>query len=92
MTTFRKSFERRVGPLVVLAGNLPKAVPFLVVGALLVAGLLVQGVVGAVLLLVLAALLGALLVLSWPALQPNARLLRAAVVGVVVVRAVSFLL
>ena len=81
-----------MGPLVVLVGNLPKAVPFLVVGGLLVAGLLVQGVVGGVLVLVLTALMGALLFLSWPALDPGARLLRAAVVALVGVRAFSFLL
>jgi hypothetical protein len=92
VTTFRRSFEQRVGPLVVLTSRLPKALPFLVVAGLLVAGLLVQGVVGGVLLLVLAALLGSLLYLSWPALEQGPRLLRTAVVGIVVVRAVSFLL
>ena len=75
-----------------MVGNLPRAVPFLAVGGVLVAGLLVQGVVGAVLLLVLAAGLGSLLLLSWPALQPQSRGLRAIVVGAVVVRALSFLL
>ena len=74
-----------------LLGRLPKAVPFLVVAGLLVGGLLTQGVVGAVLLLVLAALLGTLLALAWPALQPGPRALRLAVVAVVVVRALSFL-
>ena len=92
MTTFRRSFEQRVGPLVVLVSRLPKAVPFLLVAGLLVAGLLVQGVVGGLLLLVLGGLLGALLYLSWPALEQGPRLLRTAVVGIVVVRAVSFLL
>lgn len=75
----------------VLVGNLPRAVPFLLVAGLLVAGLLVQGVVGGVLLLVLTALLGSLLYLSWPALDPGARLLRTAVVAIVAVRAASFL-
>ena len=74
-----------------LAGRLHKAVPFLLVAALLVAGLLVEGVVGGLLLLVLAALLGSLLYLSWPALEPGPRLLRLAVVVLVAVRAVSFL-
>jgi hypothetical protein len=77
--------------VLVLVGNLPKAVPFLVVAGLLVAGLLVQGLVGGVLLLVLTALLGSLLYLSWPALEPAPRLLRTAVVAVVAVRAASFL-
>jgi hypothetical protein len=89
--TFRRSFERRVGPLVVLAGRLPRALPFLVVAALLIGGLLVQGVTGAVLLLLLAAALGSLLYLSWPALQSGPRLVRLAVVVLVAVRAASFL-
>ena len=70
---------------------MPRAVPFLVVAGLLVGGLLAQGVVGCVLLFLLAALLGSLLVLAWPALQPVPRLLRLAVLAVVVVRALSFL-
>lgn len=89
--TIRRDFERRVGPLVVLVARLPKWVPFLVVGVLLVGGLLTQGVLGAVLLLVLAALLTALLVLSWPALQPAPRTLRTLVLALLLVRAVSFL-
>jgi len=79
-----------MGPLVVLFAKLPRAVPFLLVAVLLVAGLLVKGAVGGVLLLVLAALLGSLLLLSWPALQPGPRLLRLGVVLLVAVRAVSF--
>lgn len=77
--------------MVLLAG-MPRAVPFLVVAALLVGGLLVQGVVGGVLLLVLAALLALLLALAWPVLHAGPRALRLAVVAVVVVRALSFLL
>ena len=80
-----------MGPLVVLLGRMPRAIPFLVVAGLLVGGLLAQGVVGCVLLLLLGALLGSLLVLAWPALQPGPRLLRLAVVAVVVVRGLSFL-
>lgn len=90
MTSFRRSFERRIGPLIVLASRLPRAVPFLVVAALLIGGLLAQGAVGGVLLLVLAALLGALLYLSWPALQPGPQLLRLAVVALCAGRAVTF--
>ena len=84
MTVSRRSFEQRVG-------RLPKVVPFLVVAGLLVGGLLAKGAVGAVLLLVLAALLGTLLALAWPALHPGPRALRVAVVLVVVVRALSFI-
>ena len=92
MADARRAIERRLGPFVVLAGRLPKAVPFVVVVALLVGGLLAGGAIGAVLLLVLAAILALLLVLGWPALQPAPRLLRLAVVAVVVVRAVALVL
>ena len=92
MAITRRSFERRIGPLVVLLSGLPRAVPFLVVAVLLVVGLLVQGVVGGVLLLVLAALLATLVALSWPLLQPGPRLLRVAVVALVAVRGLTFLL
>jgi hypothetical protein len=87
----RRRVELRAGPLVVLLARLPRAVPFVVVAALLVGGLLAQGVVGAVLLLVLALLLGTLLLLSWPALQTPPRLLRSVVVAALVVRAATFL-
>ncbi|HUR50514.1 MAG TPA: DUF6703 family protein [Mycobacteriales bacterium] len=92
MTSPRRSFEQRVGPLVVLLARMPKAVPFLLVAGLLVVGLLVQGVLGGVLLLVLALLLGSLLALSWPALHPQPRAIRTAVVALVAARAVTFLL
>ena len=91
MTTFRRRVELQAGPLVILLSRLPRAVPFLVVAGLLVGGLLAGGAVGAALLLILAALLGTLLFLSWPALQPAARVLRSAVVALIVVRAVVFL-
>jgi hypothetical protein len=92
MTTFRRRVEQQAGPLVILLARLPRIVPFLLVAGLLVAGLLAKGAVGALLLLVLAALLGLLLLLSWPALNAQARVLRLAVVALVVVWALSFLL
>ena len=91
-TPFRRRVELQAGPLVVLLARLPKAVPFVLVLGLLIAGLLAQGTVGAVLLLVLAALMALLLFLAWPALQPAPRLFRLLIVAAVVARAVSFLL
>lgn len=95
MTSSRLPWRRRVeltaGPLVVLMARLPRVVPFLLVLALVIGGLLTQGVVGAVLLGVLALLLAVLLLLAWPRLDPAARLLRVAVIALLVVRAVSFL-
>ena len=87
----RRRVELAAGPLVVLLARLPRIVPFLVVLVLLVAGLLVGSVVGGLLLLVLAALLAVLLVLGWPALEPSARVLRCAVLALLVARALAFL-
>lgn len=91
MTSLRRRVELKAGPLVVLLHRLPRAVPFLLVAALLLAGLGLKGVVGAVLLLVLAALLGLLLLLSWPVLQPSARVIRLATVALVVGAAANYL-
>ena len=91
MAGFRRSFEQRIGPFVVLVSGMPKVVPFLLIAVLLVGGLLAQGAVGGVMLLVLATLLGCLLVLAWPALLPGPRRLRLGVVLVVAVRGVLFL-
>jgi len=91
VTSFRRRVELKAGPLVVLLHRMPRVVPFLLVAALLLAGLGLKGVAGGVLLLVLAALLGLLLVLSWPALQPPARLLRVATVALVVGAALNYL-
>lgn len=92
MTPFRRRIELQAGPLVILLARLPRAVPFLLVIGLLLSGLLVQGVLGGVLLLVLAAVLGVLLLLSWPALDPRGRTVRSLVVALVVGRGVLFLL
>jgi hypothetical protein len=87
----RRTIELALGPLVVLLAQLPRAVPFLVVGGLLIGGLVAQGVLGAVLLGVLALLMAILLFLAWPALPSQARVLRLAVLLLVLVRAVSVL-
>ena len=91
MSTLRRTVELKAGPLVVLLARLPRVVPFLIIAALLIAGLGFQGIAGAVLLAVLALLMATLLFLSWPALQPQARVLRMAVVLLVAVRAVLVL-
>ncbi len=92
MSDFRRQIEKQVGPLVVLLARLPRIVPFLVVFGLLIGGLLLQGVAGAIVLFVLADLLAVLLFLAWPALPSPARTIRTAVVGIVLIRAASFLI
>jgi hypothetical protein len=88
----RQAVERRsAAPLVFLHG-LPRWVPPLVVAALLIAGLAVHNVFGAVALLALAAMLAWLSAVSWPRLSPSGRLTRVGAVAVVVVVAVVQLL
>ncbi len=90
--TPRRWIEQHAGPLLVLLARLPRVVPFLVVLALLVTGLLVGGPVGGLLLLVLTSLLAVLVVLAWPALPPQGRVVRVAVTALLGARALSFFL
>jgi hypothetical protein len=88
----RQSVERRsAAPLVFLYG-LPRWVAPLAVVALLIAGLAVPGVIGAVALLALAAVLGWLGALSWPRLSAAGRVTRAGAVAVVAAVAIAQLL
>ncbi len=91
MPSLRRRIELRAGPLLVLLARLPRVVPFLLVFALLLGGLLLGGVAGGVLLLVLAVLLALLVVVAWPALPPQGRVVRVAVTALVTVRAAAFL-
>ena len=84
MSSFRRSVERKAGPVIVLLARAPRWVPFAVVLGLVVGGLLLTGPVGAVLLVLLLALLGLQLFFAWPVLLPPQRLLRAAVLGLLV--------
>lgn len=61
----------------------PRWVPFLLVLGLLLAGLAIHGAIGIAALLVLAALLGWLLYLSWPVLDRTRRIVRLGVLGAV---------
>ena len=91
MTTPRRQLEVKLGPVIVLLARLPRIVPFLVVLGLLLGGLLLQGIAGAVLLMLLAGLLGLLVYLAWPALPAQSRVIRLIVVLVFVGKAISFL-
>ena len=87
--TARRTLELRSGPLLVLLGRAPKAVPFLLVAALLVGGLSLHSAVGGLLLLVLAAFAGWVTYLAWPVLRPPARALRVLVLLLLVGAAVA---
>lgn len=91
MTSFRRRVELKAGPAVVLLHRLPRIVPFAITALLLLGGLGLRGTGGAVLLLLLATVLGTLLLLSWPALQPQARVLRVATLALLVGAAVNYL-
>jgi hypothetical protein len=91
-TPFRRRVELKAGPLVVLLAKLPRVVPFLLVLGLLVAGLLIGGGAGAILLGALALLLAVLLFLAWPALEPQGRMIRLLVIAVVIARGITLAL
>jgi len=76
------------GPL----SRVPPLVVFVVVTAVFVAGVLVRGVPGALLLGLLAAGVAVLLAVTWPALAPGQRFGRVLVLGVLVAIAVSVVL
>lgn len=75
------------GPL----SRVPAPAAFLVVLAVFVLGVWLQGTVGALLLCLLALGVAALLATTWPLLTPSARVLRLLVLGVLVLITVSVL-
>jgi len=77
--------ELRSATALLYIRSLPRSVPPLVVVALLVGGVLASGPVATVCLLAVMALFGWLLFLSWPALAPQARLVRVAVLALMAV-------
>lgn len=87
----RAAVERASHPLLVRIAALPRAVPFVVLLALLVVGVFVGGVLGVVCTALVAVFVAWLMYLSWPRLSGVERLGRAAVlllaVALVVVQA-----
>ncbi len=79
----RRAAERRSAVPLVYVRHLPTWVPPVVLAALLVTGLAVRGWGGAVALCVVAAFLGWLAYLSWPAQGGRGRLGRLVVIAVV---------
>lgn len=89
-TGWRAGLERRsVGPLMVMS-SLPGWLVPVLLGALLVAGLMLPFAWSGLLLLVPTVFLGWLLLLSWPVITPGGRLLRLlavlVLIGAMVVR------
>ena len=83
MPSLRESLESASAPLLRTIASLPRAVPFLVVLALMVAGALIPGW-GWLLLALVTLFLVWLLVLGWPRLTSQERLMRVAVVALAV--------
>ena len=72
----RAAVLRRSAPAVVYLGALPRSVPFAGVLVLLGLGVFAPAPVGFLALLVMAALMAWLLLLTWPTVSAPARLLR----------------
>lgn len=86
--TLRPTVERASLPLITRLSGLPRAVPFLVMLALLVAGVLIGGPVGFVLMGVATVFVAWILYLSWPRLTGSERIMRLAVLLLAVAMAV----
>ncbi|MBR7744100.1 hypothetical protein KC207_12455 [Phycicoccus sp. BSK3Z-2] len=83
MSSLRESFERVSLPAITRLSELPRVIPFLVVIALVVAGVLLPPP-GWLLLGVVALLLAWILALAWPRLSRVEKLMRIAVVALMV--------
>jgi hypothetical protein len=89
--TLRASIERASLPLVARISSLPRAVPFLILLALLVSGVVIAGPVGFTLMGLAALFVAWVLYLSWPRLTGTERIMRFAVLLLAVAMAVSLL-
>jgi len=87
--TLRPSIERASLPLITRLSSLPRAVPFLLLLALLIAGVVIRGPVGFVLMGLGAVFVGWILYLSWPRLTSSERIMRSAVLLLAVTMAVT---
>ena len=77
--TLRRRIDHASLPLMTKLSSLPLFVPFLIMLALLIAGVVISGRVGFVLMSVATAFVGWVLYLSWPRLTGSERIMRSAV-------------
>jgi hypothetical protein len=84
----RTRIERRAAVVIVWLAHLPRLLPPLVVVLVFGGGLVLPGVVGAVLLLLTATVLGLLSYLAWPSVPARLRLARLVILAGVVAFAV----
>ena len=83
VSSMRESFERASLPAVRYLGGLPRVVPFLLVLGLVVAGIFLPAP-GWILIGIAALLLAWILALAWPRLTVAEKLMRLAVVAIIV--------
>ena len=83
MSTLRESFERASLPALSFLSGLPRLVPFLAILGLTLAGVLLPGW-GWLLLALVVLVLTWILLLAWPRLSTAERLMRLAVVALMV--------
>jgi hypothetical protein len=86
--TLRQRIDHASLPLMTRLSRLPRLVPSVTLLALLVAGVLIGGPVGFVLMALAAAFVAWILYLSWPGLSSSERIMRFAVLLLAVAMAV----
>jgi len=89
--TLRQRIDQASLPLMIRLSHLPKLLPFAIMLTLLVAGVLIGGPPGFVLMMLASTFLAWVLYLSWPVLTRTERLMRSAVLLFAVVMAISVL-
>jgi hypothetical protein len=85
----RQAIERRSAALLVYLHQLPRWIPPVVLGALLITGLAVHGIGGGIALVGVALVLVWLAVVSWPSLSPSGRVVRTLSIALVIGAAVA---
>jgi hypothetical protein len=86
--TLRNRIDHASLPLMTKLSELPRLVPFLLLLTLLIAGVVISGPTGFVLMAVASAFVGWVLYLSWPRLTGTERIMRLAVLLLAVAMAV----
>jgi hypothetical protein len=87
--TLRKRVEVLSAPTLIRLHSLPRVVMPVFILLLMFVGLVKDNAIGGIALLIVSALVGWLLYLSWPLLEGRARILRALAVLIVVAAALS---
>jgi hypothetical protein len=87
--TVRRRIDRASLPLMTRLSRMPRLAPFGILLVLLVAGVLIGGVPGFILMALAAIFIAWVLYLSWPQLSGSERIMRAAVLLLAVAMAIT---